>query len=296
MRGVAVAESANGPGLIRDLVALTKPRITATVLLTTAGGLGLAPGSLAWEKQLWTLVGTGVVVSAASVLNNYLERDSDARMRRTCKRPLAAGRVAPQTALYFGLALASIAIPLLTFLVHPLPGLLAFIAFVSYVWLYTPMKRMSSDALLVGAVPGAMPPLIGWTAVTGEIDLAGLVLFSILFVWQLPHFLAIALYSQEDYARGGLMVHPVVHGERSSRRWAVVWSAAQLAVSLLPVPLGVAGWIYGAIALVAGTAFLLTAIDGLRPGRGREWSRRLMLGSVLYLVTIFCALALDSWV
>ena len=296
MRAVATADATTANGaLVRDLVALTKPRITALVLLTTAGGLGLAPGELPWHLHLVTVIATGLVVSAASTLNNYLERDTDALMQRTRRRPLAAGRVHPQVALFFGLALAAISIPALTFLVHPLPGLLGFIAFVSYVWLYTPMKRMSSDALLVGAIPGAMPPLIGWTAVTGRIDLAGFVLFMILFVWQLPHFLAIALYCGDDYARGGHKVHPVVRGAESAKRWAVIWAAAQLAVSLLLLPLGVAGWFYGAVAAVSGVAYLGFAAWGLGKDLGRDWSKSLMMGSIYYLCAIFLSLAIDAW-
>ena len=295
MRVVATVEAPSHSAVLRDLVALTKPRITALVLVTTAGGLALAPARLPLLQTLLTILGTGLVVSGASALNCWLERDSDARMNRTRNRPLAAGRLAPSLALAFGLGLAGISIPLLTFAVEPLAGLLAFIAFVSYVWIYTPMKKMNSDALLVGAVPGAMPPLIGWTAATGRLDLPGLVLFTLLLVWQLPHFLAIALYCREDYARGGLRVHPVTRGEKSARRWAVIWSVLQLAVSMLLVPLGLAGWIYGSIALISGVAFLGYAAWGHLKELGRDWSRRLMLGSVLYLCAIFAALLVDSW-
>lgn len=295
MRVVAVADTQVSSGLLRDLVALTKPRITATVLLTTAGGLGLAPVEIPWPEKLLTILGTGMVVSGASALNCWVERDSDALMNRTRKRPLPSGRLSPHVALAFGLILASISIAMLTFGVHPLPGLLAFIAFVSYVWLYTPMKRMSTDALLVGAVPGAMPPLIGWTAATGRIDLAGFVLFSILFVWQLPHFLAIAIYSKDDYARGGHRVHPVVRGEGSAKRWALIWAVAQLAVSMLLVPLGVAGWIYGVVAAVSGTAYVVYAALGVGREVPRSWSRRLMFGSIFYLCALFMALLVDSW-
>src|SRR5690606_8318301 len=148
LRVAATADSTTANAtLVRDLVALTKPRITALVLVTTAGGLALAPGKLSWPLQLITILATGLVVSAASALNNYLERDSDALMKRTRTRPLAAGRVAPGVALAFGLSLAGISIPLLVFLINPLAGLLAFVAFVSYVFIYTPMKRMTSDAL-----------------------------------------------------------------------------------------------------------------------------------------------------
>lgn len=300
MTGLRVATTADSTTdfstLMRDLVALTKPRITLLVLVTTAGGLGLAPGSLPWYLHVLTIVCTGMVVSAASTLNNWLERDTDALMRRTMRRPLAAGRVHPNVAFAFGMILAAISIPALIFFVHPLPGLLAFIAFVSYTWIYTPMKRMTTDALHVGAVPGAMPPLIGWTAVTGEIDLAGLVLFMILFTWQLPHSLAIFMSLADDYARGGHRVHPVVRGQPSARRWTLVWAVAQLAVSLLLLPLGTAGWIYGIAALVAGLAFVAQALRGVIAEPEPGWSRRLMFGSIRYLCVIFLALAVDSWI
>lgn len=295
MRVVAAADTHVSSGTLRDFVALTKPRITATVLLTTAGGLGLAPVEIPWPEKLLTILGTGLVVSGASALNCWVERDIDAKMNRTKKRPLPAGRVSPQAALIFGLVLAVVSIAMLTFGVHPLPGLLAFIAFVSYVWIYTPMKRMNSDALLVGAVPGAMPPLIGWTAATGRIDLAGLVLFMLLFTWQLPHFLAIAIYSKDDYARGGLQVHAVARGEASAKRWALIWAVAQLAVSLLLVPLGVAGWLYGVVAAAAGVVYVVYAATGVGREVPREWARRLMFGSIYYLCALFVALLVDSW-
>lgn len=295
MRVVAAADTHVSTGSLRDLVALTKPRITATVLLTTAGGLGLAPVELPWHQKLLTIVGTGLVVSGASALNCWVERDIDGKMNRTRRRPLPAGRLSAQSALIFGLVLAALSIPLLTFGVHPLPGLLAFIAFVSYVWVYTPMKRMNSDALLVGAVPGAMPPLIGWTAATGRLDLAGLCLFMLLFTWQLPHFLAIAIYSKDDYARGGLMVHPVIRGEDSAKRWALVWAVAQLAVSLLLIPLGVAGWLYGVVAGIAGLVYVVYAAMGVGREVSRQWARRLMFGSIYYLCALFVALLVESW-
>ncbi|HWV39532.1 MAG TPA: heme o synthase [Vulgatibacter sp.] len=282
--------------LVRDLFALTKPRITALVVFTAAGGLWLAPE--ADRPSIFVMaisvLATAMVVSAANALNCWYERDTDALMNRTRRRPLPAGRISSPVALAFGLALAVVSLAMLTFLVNPLAGLLAFIAFVSYVWIYTPMKRMSSDALLVGAVPGALPPLIGWVSATNRIDLPGLVLFAILFVWQLPHFLAIAILCEEDYARGGHKVFPVVRGERAARYWTVIWSAAQLVVSLLPVFTGLAGWAYGVVALLSGAAFLAYAIDGLRRGGGKPWARRLMLASVIWLAVIFAALMLGA--
>lgn len=295
--------------LLRDLFALTKPRITSLVVFTAAGGLWLAPAAdrPSWFVMAMSVLATAMVVSAANTLNCWYERDTDALMNRTRRRPLPAGRVSSPLALAFGLGLAAVSLSMLTFLVNPLAGLLAFIAFVSYVWIYTPMKRMSSDALLVGAVPGALPPLIGWVSATNRIDLPGMVLFAILFVWQLPHFLAIAILCREDYARGGHKVFPVVRGDVAARRWTVIWSVAQLAVSLLPVFTGLAGWGYGIVALVAGTAYLVYAIAGVRrlkvtvpegdprsdPG-GKRWARRLMLASVTWLAVIFAALMVGA--
>ncbi len=282
------------PGLLRDLVALTKPRITTMVVFTSAGGLWLAPERPSWWVSALAILATAMVVSAANALNCYLERDTDALMNRTRRRPLAAGRLAPGTALIFSLGLAVVSLTILLFAVNPLAALLAFIALVSYVWIYTPMKRMSSDALLVGAVPGALPPLIGWVSATNRIDLPGVVLFAILFIWQLPHFLAIAILCKEDYARGGHKVFPVVRGERSAKRWAVGYAVAQLAISLLAVPVGLAGWFYAVVATLAGGAFLAYAIYGLRPDQGIPWARRLMLGSVLYLGVVFTALMVGA--
>src|SRR5688572_25744505 len=188
-------------GTVRDLVSLTKPRITLLVVITTAGGLWLAPGALSPWTVAVTLLATAIVVASANALNCWMERDSDRLMARTRNRPLPAGRLDARVALVFGVALGVASVPLFTFLVNPLTGLLAAIALVSYVWVYTPLKQKSWTALLVGAVPGALPPLMGWTAATGKLELPGLVLFAVLFVWQIPHFIAIALFRQDDYER-----------------------------------------------------------------------------------------------
>src|SRR2546423_1023154 len=187
-RGAAArARGAGGAGMttaaMRDYVELAKPRITTLVVFTCASGLWLAPGRLPARTVLLTLVGTVLIVAAANLLNMYLERDRDALMKRTMNRPLPAGRMDPQLALRFGLALAAVSVPLLTFAVGPLPGLLASVALVSYVLLYTPLKRYTAAALLVGAVPGAIPPLIGWTAATERLRLPRALLFPVLFLW-----------------------------------------------------------------------------------------------------------------
>ncbi|OLC17377.1 MAG: protoheme IX farnesyltransferase [Deltaproteobacteria bacterium 13_1_40CM_68_24] len=281
-------------GTASDLVALAKPRITALVVFTTAIGLWLAPHGLRPLTIALTLVGTVLIVAAANVLNMYLERDTDALMARTMYRPLPAHRMDPGVALKFGVALAAVSVPLLTFAVGALPGLLASIALVSYVLLYTPMKRQTAAALLVGALPGAIPPLIGWTAATERLDLPGVLLFAVMFLWQVPHFLAITLFRKEEYARAGLVVQPnEPGGEREARANIVRYTVALVAVSLLFVPLGLGRGAYLAVALIVGAVFLGYAIAGLRQGAGRGWARNLFLLSLLYLPVLFGALVLD---
>lgn len=278
----------------RDVIALTKPRITATVTLTTFGGLWLASEreGIAASAPLVvaTLLGTAMVVGGANALNMYLERDSDAFMGRTRARPLPAGRLAPVVALALGLWLSAISIPLLTFVVHPLTGLLAGIALVSYVLLYTPMKRRSTASLVVGAVPGAIPPLLGWSAATGRLDGPGLVLFGIMFCWQIPHFLAIATFRREEYARAGLKVLPKERGDRVTRHHIVRWLAALVLVSFLLVPYQVGGVPYLVAAAGLGAAFFAVGAWGLRADAGVRWARLLFAVSMVYLVGLFAAL------
>jgi protoheme IX farnesyltransferase len=274
---------------LRDLFLLAKPRLSGLVVLTSAGGLALAPGRIGVARAILTILGTAAVVGAANALNNYLERDIDARMRRTRDRPLPAGRVEPFVALALGLLVPAFALPVLALVATPLAALLAFLALVVYVAIYTPMKQRSTLALFVGAIPGAIPPLIGWTAVTGRLDAGGLALFALLFAWQLPHFLAISIYLAEDYARGGLRVFALVHGEPTTRAWIAATSAAVLPASLLLVPLGLAGLAYGAVALVAGFALLAFALAGLQ-GTGVRWARNLFLATLLHLTVLFAAL------
>jgi protoheme IX farnesyltransferase len=280
--------------LAAEYVQLVKPRITALVLFTTGAGLWLAPHSLPLHKVLLTIFGTILIVASANVLNMYLERDSDALMGRTQNRPLPAHRMEPQAALYFGLALAAVSVPLLTFAVGALPGLLASIALVSYVLMYTPMKRVSAASLLVGALPGAIPPLIGWTAATERLDLPGVLLFAVMFLWQIPHTLAITIFRKQEYARAGLVVQPnEPGGERAARMNIVRYSVALVAVSLLFVPIGAGHALYLAAALVAGLGFLGYGLLGLSDSAGPKWARSLFGLSLLYLVIVFGALMID---
>ena len=291
--GALAATPVTAPSLGAYLEVI-KPRITTLVVLTTATGLWLAPGRPSLRTVLFTVLGTVLVVAAANVFNMYLERDTDALMRRTMNRPLPAGRIDPACALLFGALLAAISVPLLTFVVGPLPGLLAALALVTYVLVYTPLKRRTTASLLVGAVAGAIPPLIGWTAATGSIDAAALVLFAVLFLWQVPHFLAIAIFRRTEFARAGLLVQPnQPGGQRETRRNVVQYTAALVAVSLMFVPLGVAGGVYFAVAASSGAIFLAHGLKGLRPASSERWARAEFVGSLAYLVVLLSALVLD---
>jgi protoheme IX farnesyltransferase len=294
--GPAPARFVTAPlALGRELFVLAKPRLSALVLLTTAGGMWLAPGRIHPARALLTVLCTAAVVGAANALNSYIERDSDGLMHRTRDRPLPAGRLDPLLALAFGLAVPVFALPLLALVAGPLTAALALTALVSYVAVYTPLKRRSSLALFVGAVPGAIPPLMGWTAVTGRADLGGVAVFLLLLAWQLPHFIAISLYLKEDYARGGMKVFALVHGDRVARRWIAGTSLLLLPASLLPVALGLASWAYGAIAAVASLAFTGAALTGLGlEGESHRWARRIFLATLLYLTVLMVGLFLGA--
>jgi protoheme IX farnesyltransferase len=215
-------------------------------------------------------------------------------MDRTKNRPLPAGRLPAEVALVLGLALSAVALPLLTFAVNARTGLLAALALVSYVLVYTPLKRRTTAALPIGAVPGAIPPLLGWTAATGRLEWPGVLLFAILFLWQIPHFLAIATFRCDDYRRAGLKVLPVERGDAVTRRHIVAYLAALVLVTALLFPLGVGGPIYLITALVLGAVFFGFGAWGLRASAGPRWARGLFAGSIVYLVLLFAAIMLGA--
>jgi protoheme IX farnesyltransferase len=283
---------------LRDVVSLAKPRITLMVLITTAGGLALA-GHVDARTVFYTLLGTALVVGSANTLNCWLERDIDRLMTRTQNRPLPARRLSPWIALWFGLLMGGISIPLLTLGVNKLTGLLAAIALVSYVAVYTPLKQKTPAALLIGSVPGALPPLIGWTAVTGRLEWAGIALFGVLFFWQLPHFIAIAIFREDEYTRAGFRVLPAVRGLRVAKVHAVIHSLFLLAVTLTLVPLKVAGLPYLVVASILGLGMVALSIRGFSVPAGPagyKWARQLFFASLIYLPALFTALALDALV
>ena len=279
--------------VLRDLIELAKPRITGLVMATFAGGMWLAPGHLPRWRGIATLLGTAMIVAAANALNMFIERDIDRLMERTRRRPLPQGRLSPAIALVFGTSLAAAALPLLLLAGNALTGIMGGLAFVAYVAIYTPMKRTSPAALFVGAVPGALPPLMGWTAVTGRIDAGAIALFGILFLWQIPHFLAIALYRSDDYGRAGFEILPLSIGDRPTRAVIVVFSAALVATSLVLAPLQVAGVPYTAAAALLGLGFVVCGLYGLRRVASRTWARSLFFASLVYLTLLFVALVVD---
>jgi len=279
---------------LRDIIALTKPRITLMVLLTTACGLWLAPGRIGLANGLWASLGTAVLVSAAGILNCWLEIDVDARMPRTANRPLPAGRLHPNTALLVGLVLGACAVVALCVKVNPLTGLLGALALFLYVGVYTPLKLRTPKALLVGAIPGAMPPLMGWTAVTGQIDPGALSIFGILFFWQLPHFIAISMFRKEEYMRAGVRIVPWVRGEKAAVVHAIAYSLLLWASSMALWGLGTTGAWYGVGAFVLGAVFFGWSLFGLWHRDLAVWSKQLFFYSLLFITLLFPLMALDA--
>lgn len=279
---------------VRDFVALAKPRITAMVLVTTAGGLWLAPARVSGLTIALALVGVALIVSGANALNMYIERDLDGLMKRTKNRPLPTGRLAPRPALVFGVVCSVIAVPILGFGVNATTALLALLANLLYVLAYTPLKQRSHFALQVGAVPGAIPPLLGWTAATGRVDAGGLVLFAILFLWQIPHFHAIALFRKLEYGRAGMVVLPNAAGDDATKHAIVRYAGALVVTSLLLVPLRITHTSYLIAALALGAAFLGASIIGLRPRATERTARITFATSLVYLVGLFAAIVVDG--
>jgi len=275
-----------------DLVALVKPRIMVMALLTCAGGMSLAPGDVPPARALWLILGTALIVGSANTLNMWLERDIDCLMARTRDRPLPRHRLAARTALVFGAVQGALSLPALA-MVNLVTAALGLVALLMYVGVYTPMKQRSHWATWIGAIPGALPALMGWTAATGRIELSGLAVFGVLFFWQIPHFHAIALYRQRDYDAAGLKTLPGTHGVAAARHHIVFYLVVQVAVSLLLVPLGVAGLPYLVTAVVLGAGVLVQGAGGLRAGTAR-WARSVFLASIIYLPVLFAVMVLDG--
>lgn len=280
---------------LADFYELTKPRLNFLVIITTAVGYYMGIRSAVdWLNLLHALLGTALTAGGSSVLNQYLERHHDARMPRTADRPLPAGRVLPLEALLFGLALSIVGVAYLAAMVNPLTALLGAFSLLAYVLIYTPLKRYTPLNTVIGAVPGAIPFVMGWTAVRGQIEPQAVALFGILFLWQMPHFLAIAILYRDDYAKAGFKMLPVLDPNLNmTSRQIVLYLAALIPVSLAPVAMHMAGTGYLLAALLLGIAFLSLGI-ACATSRRRQDARRLFLASILYLPLLLGGMMLDK--
>lgn len=276
-------------------VELTKPRIAFMLVLTSAAGFYLGTkGSFDAVLFVNAMIGITLLAFGVATLNQYVERRTDALMDRTAKRPLPTGKIAPLEALVFGILQCAVAEVYLYFLVNGLTAFLGLTVIVGYVLLYTPLKTKTSASTAIGALPGAMPPLMGWTAAANEITLGAWALFALLFLWQFPHFLAIAWMYREQYAKAGILMLPVVEPSgRITARQIVLFSIMLVPVTFAPFFLGFAGWIYLAAAVILGIWFLVESIRTAR-AKSVEMARRLLFVSVLYLPLIFAVLVFDK--
>src|SRR6266436_7638358 len=275
-------------------IELTKPRITSLIVLTSAAGFALGSrGAVNYVALIQAMIGIALLSSGIATLNQFMERDLDGLMRRTENRPLPSGRLTPFEALWFGVALTMGAELYLALSVNMLTAVLGLTVIAGYLFLYTPLKTRTSLSTAVGAFPGAMPPLIGWAAARGEIDLAAWVLFAILFLWQFPHFLAIAWMYREDYGRAGIRMLPVVEPEgRVTGQQIVAFTIMLIPVSLLPALMGLSGRVYLVAAIALGLLFLVSSVRAAL-SKSNQHARQLLLASVLYLPLLFGVMVLN---
>lgn len=278
----------------RDYLQLSKSRIVLMVLITTTSGFLFAADAVNSMLLLHTLMGTALVAAGTNALNQYVEREHDARMHRTRTRPLPAGRITPRAALVFSSGIAVIGTVYLGLVVNWLTAALGAFTLASYIFVYTPLKRVSTLNTIIGAVPGAIPPLMGWTAATNELAIGGWIVFGILFLWQLPHFMAISWLHREDYARGGFAMLSVRDSDGAAvARQAIFYTLALLPVSVAPSLLGMTGTVYFVGAAAAGFAMLAATIRFFFD-RGARNARSLFMISNLYLMTVMLLLVVNA--
>jgi heme o synthase len=283
------------PTRLVDLYELTKPRMNFLVVVTTMVGYYMAAQGLAdWAKLVYTLIGTAMTAAGSSVLNQFIERGFDGQMRRTANRPLPAGRIRPIEALAFGIGLSIGGVGMLALFVNGLTAMLGALTLALYVFIYTPAKRRTTLCTIIGAIPGAIPAMMGFTAVQGSITPQAMTLFAILFIWQMPHFLAIAILYRDDYARGGFLMLPVVDQDLSmTGRQIVLYSLCLIPVSLMPALLGMAGTVYFIAALLLGIAFCGFGLICAR-SKLRSDARQLFIASIIYLPALLAAMMIDK--
>jgi protoheme IX farnesyltransferase len=279
---------------MKDYVALTKPRVTWLILMST--GVGYFFGAMAgWHflTLLHTIIGTGLIASGTAALNQWYEREADGKMKRTRNRPLPAGRLESKKALAFAILISLIGFVELWLGANALTALLGLFTLLSYLFVYTPLKQRSPHSTTVGAIPGAMPPLIGYAAASGRLTWEAGILFAILFVWQFPHFYAIAWMYREDYERAGIRMLPVVEPDGVSTARQILWySLALIPISLIPKFLFMTGNLYLVGALALGMFFVYAGL-GIRAQRTRQQARRVLLASVIYLPVLYSLMLID---
>jgi heme o synthase len=281
---------------VGDYIELMKPRVMSLVVFTAFVGLMIAPGHLHPVIAITALLCIAVGAGAAGALNMWYDADIDARMERTSARPVPAGRVAPGEALAFGVTLASFSVVVLGLLVNIVAGALLAVTIGFYVLIYTMwLKRWTPQNIVIGGAAGALPPVIGWASVTGNVTLEPILLFLIIFFWTPPHFWALSLYRTEDYARAGVPMLPVVAGEAETRRQILLYSLLLAPLGAAPWFLGYAGAIYGVVAVAAGAMMVALALQLYRERRGHAAGKRMFAFSLLYLFSLFAALLAD-WV
>lgn len=281
---------------LHDFYELTKPRLSFLSVITAIVGYLAADPARDLTVLFSLLIGTSLAAGGAAVLNQWLERDADAKMVRTKDRPIPAGRVAPIHALLYGSVLSLFGCIVISNGTNLLAGCITAATIASYVLLYTPLKRLTTWNTLIGAVPGALPPLIGWAAAEGQISTLGWILFAILFLWQMPHFFAIAWTHRKDYAQGGFIMlsNADAHGQKVAVQ-AFAFSAALVISTLLPVLLGYATWLYGLVAGLGGLYILKPSLAFLKTEQRDAAARKLFLASIFYLPALLIPLVLDLW-
>jgi len=288
-----VAVGAHVRQVVADYLTLTKPRVQLLLLLTTVTTMYVA-GDPSLTLVLLTCLGGSLSAGGAGAVNHWFDRDIDAQMARTASRPVPSGRISPHAALTFGIVLGALSFAELALAVNLLAATLTLMGFLGYVFVYTVwLKRTTPQNIVIGGAAGAVPPLVGWAAVTGTLDPTALYLFAIVFYWTPPHFWALSLLMRDDYARVGVPMMPVVRGDAETRRQILLYTVLLLVLTLLPVVFGFFGAIYATAALALGGAFVWFAVR-LQRLADRRSALRTYLYSLLYLALLFCAMVLDA--
>jgi protoheme IX farnesyltransferase len=277
---------------LSDFISITKPRIAVLSVVTTLAGMWLAaPGMLPLDLVLFTVLGTALAAGAAGTLNNFLDRELDQKMERTAERPLPSGRIVPHEALAYGILLTASSFAILALFANFLTAFLALGAILFYAPVYTLwLKRKTAMCTVLGGITGAIPPVMGWTAVTGQIEPTAIVLFGILFFWQPPHFWALALLKVEDYRNAGIPMLPVVHGTEMTRRQILIYVVALIPISALLYATGVVNWIYLTLALVLGFGFVAAALYSMFDPANEAKTLKLFFYSMAYLAILCIAM------